>query len=44
MNNVYARLNYQMVTSAAYSFAVIVLLLFGLLFLMQRRSAADIYG
>lgn len=44
INNVYARLNYQMVTAAAYSFALIVLVLFGALFLLQRRSAEDIYG
>ena len=44
MNNTYGQLNYQMVTSAAYSFALIVLILFGLLFLLQRKSASEIYG
>lgn len=37
MNNMYNKLNYQNVTTAAYSFAVIVFALFGLLFLTQRR-------
>ena len=44
MNNVYSRLNYQLVTSAAYSFAVIVLALFGLLFFLQQRAADALYG
>ena len=44
MNNVYTKLNYQMVTSAAYSFAVIVLLLFGVLFFLQQRAANEING
>ena len=37
MNNMYSRLNYQNVTTAAYSFALIVFALFGILFLTQRR-------
>ena len=37
MNNMYSKLNYQNVTTAAYSFALIVFALFGALFLMQRR-------
>ena len=37
MNNMYNKLNYQNVTTAAYSFAVIVFALFGVLFLTQRR-------
>ena len=37
MNNMYNKLNYQNVTTAAYSFALIVFALFGLLFLTQRR-------
>ena len=37
MNNMYGKLNYQNVTAAAYSFAVIVFALFGILFLMQHR-------
>ena len=36
MNNMYAKLNYQNVTTAAYSFALIVFALFGALFLTQR--------
>ena len=39
MNNMFSRLDYQMVTAAAYSFAVIVLVLFAVLFLLQRRTA-----
>ena len=37
MNNMYNKLNYQNVTTAAYSFALIVFALFGVLFLTQRR-------
>lgn len=44
MNNVYSKLNYQLVTSAAYSFAVIVLLFFGVLFFLQQRAANEING
>ena len=36
MNNMYGRLNYQNVTTAAYSFALIVFALFGALFLLER--------
>ncbi len=36
MNNMYGKLNYQNVTTAAYSFALIVFVLFGILFLIQR--------
>ena len=36
MNNMYSKLNYQNVTTAAYSFALIVFALFGALFLIQR--------
>lgn len=36
MNNMYGKLNYQNVTTAAYSFALIVFALFGVLFLLQR--------
>lgn len=39
MNNMFGKLNYQDVTAAAYSFAAIVLLLFGVLFFAQRRAA-----
>ena len=38
MNNMYSKLNYQNVTTAAYSFAVIVFVLFGLLFWLQSRA------
>ncbi len=44
MNNVFEKLNYQMVTSAAYSFAVMVLILFGILFFLQQRSTNQING
>ncbi|MBQ3478907.1 MAG: sugar ABC transporter permease [Clostridia bacterium] len=37
MNNMYNKLNYQNVTTAAYSFALIVFALFGVLFMTQRR-------
>ena len=37
MNNMYNKLNYQNVTTAAYSFALIVFALFGVLFITQRR-------
>ena len=37
MNNMYGKLNYQNVTTAAYSFALIVFALFGALFLSQRQ-------
>lgn len=35
MNNMYGKLNYQNVTAAAYSFALIVFILFGILFLIH---------
>ena len=44
MNNMYNNLNYQNVTTAAYSFAVIVFVLFGLLFLSQRRALKRLGG
>jgi len=37
MNNMYGKLNYQNVTTAAYSFALIVFVMFGMLFLLQRE-------
>lgn len=37
MNNMFEKLNYQNVTTAAYSFALIVFALFGILFLTQRQ-------
>lgn len=39
MNNMFSRLDYQMVTAAAYSFALIVLALFAILFILQRRAS-----
>ena len=44
MNNMYGKLNYQNVTTAAYSFAVIVFVLFGILFLSQRRALKRLNG
>ena len=38
MSNMYSKLNYQNVTTAAYIFAAIVFALFGLLFFMQNRA------
>jgi len=38
MNNMYSKLNYQNVTTAAYIFAVMVFALFTFLFLLQRRA------
>ncbi len=38
MNNMYGKLNYQNVTTAAYIFAVIVFAIFTLLFLLQKRA------
>lgn len=43
MNNMFAKIDYQNVTAAAYSFAVMVLSLFGLLFVMQRRASDNLY-
>lgn len=37
MNNMFSKLKYQNVTTAAYLFAAIVFLLFGVIFLVQRR-------
>ena len=39
MNNMFGKLNYQLVTAAAYSFGLIVFALFGALFFLQRRAA-----
>ena len=44
MNNMYNNLNYQNVTTAAYIFAVIVFVLFGLLFLSQRKALKRLGG
>ena len=44
MNNMYGKLNYQNVTTAAYIFALIVLALFGLLFISQRQALKRLNG
>ena len=44
MNNMYGKLSYQNVTTAAYIFAVIVFALFGLLFLSQRSALKRLNG
>lgn len=41
MNNMFSRLDFQMVTTAAYSFAVLILTFFALLFFIQRRFAQE---
>lgn len=41
MNNMYSKLNYQYVTAAAYIFALMVIVLFGIIFLIQRRVSAN---
>ena len=42
MNNMFGKLNYQLVTAAAYSFGLIVFELFGALFFLQRRAASGL--
>ena len=42
MNNMFEKLNYQLVTAAAYSFAVIIMAIFAVLFLLQRRAARGV--
>ena len=44
MNNMYSKLSYQNVTTAAYIFAVIVFMLFGVLFLSQRSALKRLNG
>jgi len=41
MNNHFARINYQFVTTAAYSFAAIVLVLFGALYWFEMRHRTE---
>ena len=41
MNNHFAKINYQYVTTAAYSFAVIVLALFGVLYVVELRHRQE---
>lgn len=38
MNNMFSKMNYQYVTSAAYTFALIVVAIFGVMFFLQRRA------
>ena len=38
MNNMFSRMNYQYVTASAYIFAFFVLIVFGILFILQRRA------
>ena len=42
MNNMYNKLNYQNVTTAAYSFAVIVFALFALILFLQNRMQRNL--
>ncbi len=44
INNMYGKLNYQNVTTAAYSFAVIVFAFFGLLYAIERKAAGAAEG
>ncbi len=44
MNNMFSKLDFQMVTAATYSFAALVLVFFALLFLLQRRAVRDVQG
>lgn len=43
MNNMFSKLDYQYVTTAAYSFALIVAVLFAVLFFIQRRISDGLY-
>ena len=38
MNNMFQKINYQYVTTAAYSFAAIVLVLFGILYFVESKK------
>ena len=40
MNNMFAKLNYQLVTASAYTFGAIVFVIIGALFFVQRRAAS----
>ncbi len=44
MNNMYSKLNYQNVTTAAYIFAAVVFVLFGVLFISQRKALQRLNG
>lgn len=39
MNNQFARMDFQMVTASAYSFAALVMVFFAVLFLLQKKAA-----
>ena len=43
MNNMFSKMNYQYVTASAYIFAICVLAIFGILFLLQRRAVRSVY-
>lgn len=43
MNNMFSKLDYQYVTTAAYSFALIVAVLFAVLFFIQRHISDGLY-
>ena len=42
MNNMFLKMNYQYVTSSAYMFALLALILFGILFLLQRNVVKSV--
>ena len=42
MNNMFGKLNYQNVTTAAYSFAVLVIAFFGVLYFLQSHSGEEL--
>lgn len=44
MNNMYGNLNYQNVTTAAYTFALILFVLFGMLFCVQKIATGAVEG
>lgn len=44
MNNMYGKLNFQNVTAAAYSFALLVFVFFGLLFFIQKKALLALEG
>lgn len=44
MNNMYSKLNYQNVTTAAYIFSLILFALFGVLFWFQKMAAGAVEG
>lgn len=44
MNNMYSKLNYQNVTTAAYTFSLILFALFGILFWFQKMATGAVEG